>query len=578
MNIVFYSISILTLMVLFCLLKKTEKKIDIIPMIIITFLCSISYQFLISYIFSILNISIDLTNLSIINIVFFIFLGIGIKKRGIQRFIITYKDVFVTLILLIIVFIIAYKDVGNLENIRYYSTDASIHYIAAREFYENNQLLNKTQNTETYKEMMPMAYVNVGILFKVFAKLIGEINLYKIFLLFDIIIFSFTGILFYFIIKDKIKYKWHYLLAGSITVIYMIGYPLNSLLSGFYYLGIGCLIINAILYIMSLQEKKIKITNAILFLLNTGIILSYSLFAPVIYLSIFIYNGYKTYKEYGKLLNKQWILNTITTLILPGIIGIVFLILPNIEAVKGISLDGYIYKNLWTNMLFFIPFAFYFLFKQIKYKKLDYMLVYFCVLISYMLILYIGTKVKIVSEYYFYKNAYILFTILLIYFFYGIKTFIKENKKQEIIAITYFIVYICLLSFSIYSNKYLLSIFDIYYNNHLLINNKENLTQDDIKMLNYIDKNNILSKTENNTLFIADFMQEAWIRAMFTYRNRFPLEKANHYEYIEKWNRGEIQYLVCFENSNIYKMTKNTINLSQKKLIFQTEKVKIYEK
>lgn len=259
---------------------------------------------------------------------------------------------------------------GKLDNIRYYSTDASIHYIAAKEFYQNEQMLNKTQNTETFKQMMPMAYVNVGVLFKAFAPIIGEMNLYKIFLLFDIIIFCFSGILFYFIIKDKINTRWNTLIDIIITIIYLTGYPLNNLLNGFYYLGIGILFINAILYIMKLKNQNKGMERLQLALLNTGVILSYSLFAPVIFLSIFIYDGYITYKKYNKVLNKEFILNTITTLIIPGLIGVIYLILPNIETVKNIALEGYIYKNLFINIIFFLPFVGVYLFKMIKEKKL----------------------------------------------------------------------------------------------------------------------------------------------------------------------------------------------------------------
>ena len=147
-------------------------------------------------------------------------------------------------------------------------------------------------------------------------------------------------------------------LTTIITIIYAIGYPLNNLLSGFHYLGVGCLAINAIIYLLSNKEQS---KTLIMFFINMVVILSYSLFAPVAYLSIFIYEAYINRKKYNKLLNKNFIINTIITLIIPGIIGIVYLILPNIEAVKYISVEGYIYKNIFTNIIFFIPFVVYYL-------------------------------------------------------------------------------------------------------------------------------------------------------------------------------------------------------------------------
>lgn len=63
---------------------------------------------------------------------------------------------------------------------------------------------------------------------------------------------------------------------------------------------------------------------------------------------------------------------------------------------------------------------------------------------------------------------------------------------------------------------------------------------------------------------------------MFKYRNRYPLEENNYYEYIEKWNNGETDYLVVFEDSQIYKAFKKYINLKNSKLIYTTENSKLY--
>jgi len=574
MNSLFYCVSMLALFVLCCIGKKSEKKIDIIPIAVISMLGILSYQVLLCWGFSFLNVSITLVNLGIANILVCTGMGWMIKKKGIQSFSFSKQDITVILILIILISVIAYQDVGNLENIRYSSTDAGIHYIAAKEFYQNDTMLNKVQHEiETDRQMMPMAYINVGILFKVFAPLIGEVNLYKIFVLFDITIFSFSGILFCFILKEKIKGKWDLVLAVVMTILYLLGYPLNNLLSGFYYLGVGCLMINAILYILQLQMQSRNVKRSILFLVNTGLILSYSLFAPVVYVSEFIYEMMKE-----KANKKELILDVLITLVIPGILGVIYLLVPDIERVKGIVLDGYIYKSLWKNIIFFIPFAGYSLFKKVKENKIDYLFIYFVILILFIGVVYLGTKVNIISHYYFYKNAYILWAILLIFFFEGIQMFIESHQKQSVIAIVYIVTYVLFLSFGVFNRMYVFSMFDIYQNNDVLLNRTENLKQDDVTMLNYIKQNEILSSTENNTLFIGDFMQEAWIRSIFAYRNRDPLEKGNHEEYIRKWNEGEFKYLVCFEESKTYKKAKDLLELEEGNIIFQTEKATLYAK
>lgn len=572
-----YIISIVILFTLICIVKKSEKKLEIIPTSIILILCILVYQVLLCWLFSTLNIAITLLSVSICNILLsFVFIVLLIKK-GFQKYTINKKDTIITLLLFLVIIGITYKDVGFFENIRYYSTDASIHYISAREFYENDKMLNKTENTETAKEMMPIAYVNVGMLFKAFEPIVGQMNFYKIFLIFDVAIFYFSAILFYFTIKSKIENKWHIIFATILTIIYLCGYPLNNILNGFYYLGIGCLIANGILWLMlSKEEMNKNAKRIILSLLNMGVIFSYALFAPVVYLSVFLYNGYCNYKLNKKIITKSFIIDTLVELIIPGILGVIYLLLPDVTKVEIISNDGYIYKKLLINIIFFIPFVAYFYFEKIKTKKLNYIVFYFITLILYMCVLYIGIKASIVSEYYFYKNAYLLWSVLLISFFFGVVNFIKKYPKEKIIAIVYIGVYVFLFTVGIISQRQLLSIYDIYNNNISLINAKENLVQEDVIILSYIYDNNLLSKTENNILFIGDFMQEAWIRSIFTYRNRYPLEKANHLNYIEKWNNNEIPYLVCFENSNTYKKVKKAINFENKNIIFETENAKIY--
>ena len=573
-----YIISIIILFALACMVKKSEKKLEIIPISIILILCILVYQALVCWLFSEINISINMLTISICNIVFSAIFTLIILKKGFQKYSITKRDSIVTLLLLLVVAGIVYKDIGMIENIRYFSTDASIHYIAAKEFYQNDKMLNKTENTETAKEMMPIAYVNIGMLFKAFEPIVGEMNFYKIFLLFDIIIFYFSALIFYFTIKSKIENKYHIIFAVFISVVYLIGYPLNNLLNGFIYLGVGCLIANSVLWLMlSKEELTVNSKRIILLLLNMGIIFSYALFAPIIYLSAFLYNGYCNYKENKKILTKQFLIDTIIEFIIPGMLGIVYLLLPDVSKLKIITNDGYIYKNLFSNVIFFIPFVIYFYFKKIKDKNINYIIFYFTTLILYMIVLFIGLKVNIVSSYYFYKNAYLLWSILLISFYFGIIEFIKIYSKYKTIPIAYIVVYIAILTICVVTQKHILSIYDIFENNISLIKANENLTRDDIEILKYVYDNDLLSKTENNTLFIGDFMQEAWIRSIFAYRNRYPLEKANHLEYLEKWNNNETEYLVCFENSNTYKNIKRRIDFKDKKVIFETENAKIYE-
>ena len=80
------------------------------------------------------------------------------------------------------------------------------------------------------------------------------------------------------------------IIAIIFGVIYVLGYPLNAWISGFHYLMLGILYVQTILYIVKEREDiNFDYTLITMLLLNFGLILSYSLFCPFVYLAQFIY-------------------------------------------------------------------------------------------------------------------------------------------------------------------------------------------------------------------------------------------------------------------------------------------------
>ena len=288
-----YLISILALLTLTILVKKSDNKLNIvktITIIIVLFLC---YQTFVSYLCTMLHIQITLLTLTIINILLITILFINIiRKKEIQKYKLSITDLYFIVILIFVVFIVGYIDFGIPFQIKYFSTDASIHYISAREFYESESLLLNVDNIDTSNAMMPGAYSNIGILFKIFAPWIGEMNLYEVFVQFDIFVLLLSGMLFYVTIKKYAQNAVTDFLAVIVPIIYVLGYPLNNMLFGYCYLGIGVLIINAIVAIMQ-DWSKMEETSGwkkiiVMFLLCFELFFSYYLFTPAIYASIFI--------------------------------------------------------------------------------------------------------------------------------------------------------------------------------------------------------------------------------------------------------------------------------------------------
>lgn len=578
-----YTISILILFTLVILQKKSEKKLEITKAIIITLVLTLAYNTFVCYILNLINIPITLLSLSVINIIISIILIANIiKTREIQKYKISKENIIVIILFTTIVSIITNINFGNVTKIRYVSMDAREHYKVAREFSENESLTNKaTSNNTTAGAFMPGAYTNVGIIFKVLNPYIGTVNLYKAYIIFEAFVYLLAGIIFYILLEkesDKLHTK---LITIIFSIIYIIGYPLNAWISGFHYLILGILFIETIIYIIQ-EKQKLNMGHKLItmFLLNLGLIFSYSLFCPFIYLAEFIYYIYKYMKEKDKI---QIVLSTLITLILPGIIGVTYLIIPTLGKVGSfIALEGWLYKNLWSNFILFIPFTIYYIYKNIKNKNLTFNNVIFITLLIYMSLLYIGTKTGKCSEYYFYKNYYILWLITIYSSTKGMIKYIKGEKWKYIVYI-YTIIYLVIFITCInYNQKYvsqepddsLNKTMEIFEFNKTMISAKGAafVTNEELELLKEME-NNIQGnwQKENNILLVTDPTQERWIQSLTGYINILYDDR----EYaIQNLKEENYKYIVTFENRNTYENIKQYIKKENMKIIYETEKRK----
>lgn len=411
-----YILSIIFMLVSTTLYKKSEKKINIVKFIVVLIIVLLSYNQLVCYIFNTINMPITLGSLSFINIIvglipFIIF----IKNREYQKYEIKGKDSIALLIILIVVILVSYLNFGKELHIKYLTTDAGVHYKAAREFYQNEKLLNKTLNTSISKEFMIGAYTNTGILFKLASPIMGELNLYKIFICFDLFIFFLIGITMYVSIEHLSKGKLGYVLSIIAVIIFMLGYPLNSLIYGYVYLQLGILIVMAIITIYKTFENSEfgKLKYIFLFVLNFGIFFTYCIFIPIVYFAEGLYFLIKEYKEKKRAFTLNSIKIISLILVIPFILGIIYFVLPHLLKGNGevfITVEGYIYRNIWSNFVFVLPLSLIYLIK--KDKDISINEIFFITLIVFMLFMLVITYGLNLSTYYYCKNNFLLWFIL----------------------------------------------------------------------------------------------------------------------------------------------------------------------
>lgn len=358
-------------------------------------------------------------------------------------------------------------------NVKNSITDASTHYWVADEFYNYSMLLIE-DNSDVLgffdeRAFMPGSYINTGILFKIFSPIIEETYFCKLFIVFETFMWCLSGLLMYVLLSNNKKEEKQKFLPLIFSLIYMLGYPLNTLLSGFSYLQMGLNIIICIIFVMQ-QKIKQEYRDILIFFLTFGIMFSYYYFAPVVFLAIFIQMIVEIKKSKEKIFSVKNILSMVVSLILPGMFGIIYFIMFQIIRFglqvgnyysNGINTPGAIYQNFITNTIIFLMLSVFYIYYSIKNKKEKFSNKILIISIIFLIIAFIGMKFEKVSEYYYYKIYYMIWIPLIIVSFSSIELFYKKNKILTYIGVGIYSIGIIIAMFF---NKNLL-FFDIYQNN-----------------------------------------------------------------------------------------------------------------
>lgn len=578
---IIYLITVLIMIILHILIYKKEEKQNLLKWIAITIVINLCYNIFICVILSFIKISSTLITLSIINTIISILLGIKIyKDKKIQKYEINKIDIIAVIIMLIIVILTVIKQYGIPINITHEITDGTIHYFVANEFYHTSQLLfngnSDVLDMWHVDFFMPGAYINTGILFKIFSGFISETYFCQLFFIFDISIWFLSGILMYIFLSKNKK-----ILPLIFSIIYMLGYPLNSLLSGFSYLSLALDIIIAIL-IVNREEINKYYKMIVMFLLNFGMFFSYYFFAPVVYLAIFLQIIMEIKKNNEKIFSKENIIKILYTLILPGTIGVLFFVVfqflqfntnPVTNSADLISTNGTIYMNFIGNIIIFLLLSIYYIIYSIKNKKIKLENIMLIVNIIFLVLLYIGMKTEKVSEYYYYKTYYLLWILVVSVGYYGIEQIIEKRKAISYLCIG---LYCTGIIATIITNQSFY-IFDIFRENDRIIQ-EDNIiiSYEELKLLDYYNTN--VNTMEQDTYFsITTPARTIWIyvltRNPYNYINLIFRDDTTD---MEQFEQNYIKYFVLLKKD--FEGDYENLNLEKVKILFENEAGMVIEK
>lgn len=595
---IIYALTVLILFISFILIKKTDKKLNILGFTAITIGVLFCYNTFVCYVLTFFVIPVTLLNLSIINLaISVILIFLIIRKKQIQAYEIHKIDILYILLLLASVLIVSYLNFGFPFNIKYETGDPSVHYLTADMFSENESLLitNKDEVYNNFTTRKTVSYVNSGLIMKCFNGVIDSYYNYNIFICFGIFVLFITAWAMYttisaFSIDNKTRF-----LAVIVSLIYTMGYPLNSFLFGFEYLSMGilliCLIFDMVHY-FKVKELKMVYIITIFALLNFGVFSAYYMFVPFLYPALWLYFCIDSYEKDKSIFTKKNILLLVTTLLIPFFLGIIYFIIPSIYGViinstidaktmlnyssslvgRGLATYGYIYVNLYSNMLLLLPMAIYFIVKKWKENKFAIMNMIFC--IAFIELMLVGFLFGKVSIYYLTKNYFALWFILFYLNYKGLVELYKKHPKVSFGLVGFYSILIVLnLLFvdttlenrELNENERPTTVVEVFGANKTIIKDKKtDLYLGELEILKYFEDNISYDK---KTEVVGNMEQGYWAYTLTRYVNN--KDNAITWHGQSGLTKKMIQlrsgikdadYIIYFNRTNRYKILKDEIH------------------
>ena len=599
-----YVFSVIALFIVYMFIKKTDKKVDILKQIVLTIVLLFCYNTFICYVLTFFTIPVNLLGLGIINYIFAI-LGIIhlVKTKQRQKYSFNKLDLLYIVLIGIVTIIVAYLNFGFPLEIKYETADPATHFLTSELFEEEDCGLLAAEENRGFTDRKTASYVNSGLIMKCLENVISSFDFYKVFIIFGILILFLTGWMFYSSISRFAKNNVTRFLAFVIATLCLLGYPANSLFFGFEYLSMGVLIITAIIAsIDTYQKEEISYKHNLLvfFLLNFGVFAAYFMFVPYIYSGLWLYfciNEYNKNKELNKtkekvsviklLFTKKLIVQLTVTLLIPFFLGYIYHIAPEIYGLiikktvdlsnairqqnnlvsNQFSVYGYIYVNLFSNMVLPLVFAIITMYKS--WKENRGVSIITLLALSFIFILLIGYLFEKVSMYYLNKNYFALWILLYYLAFKGLLLLYEENKLAPFLFVgLYIIAILYTLIFTetnishgvVDEDENIFQVADIYGANKTILQGENDLNQEELNLLKYA-KDNI--PIESNLEVAGSVEQGFWTNSIVK-----PVDKDG--KYIGRADQetyliivglrvNKADYLIYFNRGYYYKLWKRLI-------------------
>ncbi|MCM1256790.1 MAG: hypothetical protein NC307_02945 [Roseburia sp.] len=284
-------------------------------------------------------------------------------------------------------------------------------------------------------EGMFFSHFHNAMVIEVLKPLLDTVEWYKGFIAADLL-FQFLELLVFFVLMRKIAGG----LKGRILVLvilplYYLAYPLNSFYFSFTYWGIGVMLV---LYLALLVRQGLEqgFCGGFKWRMMLGcfsVVVCYMLFAPAVFIALWFFVARDAWEERHL---KKLINNTLEIFLLPLLLGMYYCYF-DFFAKQGTTIGGSIgnaggiYSNLLANFALLLPFMIYPVLYQIRRKKILPECGLFLAFGGMAVLMWIGVRCGIISQYYYYKCYYPLWALGFAELIWSLKK-LWENSREMV--------------------------------------------------------------------------------------------------------------------------------------------------
>ncbi len=569
---VFYMVTSLALIVGFLLWKKAAGRLSLAAWIPVSLAAFFGYQTLVAGLVGLLPVKLGLWTMGLFHLPAVCAIFYRIRKTGEHQ---TYEfrlwDAAVWLLLLAAVINVAATRFGWELAPVYNSVDPSVHFAMARDFVRIGHVGG-----------MYFAALHNGLWLSVLSPFFGTAVLYKVYVLGDLLWLFFAGAMFWGVVGRQLKGPLRLTLGVLATYMYTFGYPLNSMLFGFSYLGmsitmIAGLVIVAEAYLSGEVDQKIAIL--LLALACYAVFQCYVLFMPVCFLALLIVMLLKQ-KEEGALFSKETVHTGLLVFLPATVLGLWYTYRGIFGGGGGdggttvssaISQEGGTYLDLYSNFVFLLPVALYGLVKTLKDRKKRFLPVLFLTELAFMAGLFVLALSGKVSAYYFSKTYHLLWLLVWLLFLCGFQETEGEMRLIPVCCLALLVLFCWMGRYDmedriekrnprLVTQKNEENFANIYKFNYVFVFLTPPFSGDTLDLFRYVNERQLAA--EDSYVPVAGSVEEYYWMQAITDQSDGAFQYWNYGEeqFFEALDREDVHYLIVLYDNDFYRENKGRLD------------------